>query len=851
MSVSKPLTLGLALALALSVQVNAEVLCDDAFDEQLRAVRKLTVKGQATDARVELAKARGMPMVAGCPAASVALALREVEILLKEGNLADADRLVHKIQQAPPESKRLAADLLHNVGMIAYNLGQFERARESYQQLEILDRQRGDLFNLATDIYNIATTYLADPPDGQMRDRAVSELRRALTAAKAAKHRDIEAQVHLELGKLSEGEEAVQHLEACRALATIPLDVTGCLGALAVARMSTDPLQAQQLVVETVELAEQAAKEGDPWPLIYRWSERMLVNWEVQPRDRAIAESLTALRHIEELREQQRDSIAQAGLFSLWAEAYHWLAGRLLSLGGDSPNRNDTHLAFIIEERYRARSLFDSLESAGVVPGSIVQRPIVQRPIVQGPIPQEPSTQEPSTQESNTVESGSVPAPEDVSSSESQEEQDLTLVQPAFPGLKDRRFASLADVEAHLAPDEAMLSFQVAPWKDVYGRFGGGSWLIAITRSGSRVYKLPGRRQISHKVKAHLGLLDQRDKVASELAAKLYEELVGPAIADLPPGIDKLITIPDGDLHLLPFGTLRASPETAPLAVTHQISMVPSATLWLRWTKSSTPIEKMSALILADPQLPEVAEVAGATITRDRPAQLEHALAEGEAVRTYMGSSSKLLSGAGASEAVLKQQLKASDNEFGLVHFAAHAVVDGNQPELSAVLLAADSERPADSSREDGSLQIWEIVDLSLEGRMIVLSACSSASGSVLKGEGVMSLARAFFQAGANTVVGSLWPLGDREALELFDEFYRHLTRGTSVREALQQAQKAMIAAGKPASAWAGVVVIGDGARVPVTARQRIWMAAWALAAIVLLVYGVLVSRRRRNVQAS
>ncbi len=825
MRVSRVSLLALSVGLAFSAQASDEVLCGPAVEDQLRTVRKLTVGGQVTRARVELGKARAMPAVADCPQLSVALDLREVEILIMEGNLADADRLVHRIQKEPLDSKRFEADLLHNVGMMAYNLGQFGRARESYQQLEILDRQSGDLFNMATDIYNIATTYLADPPDDPMRDRAISELRRALAAAEAAKHLEIQAQVHLELGKLSHGLEAVQHLETCRELARIPVDETGCLGALAVARASEDPGQAQRLMTEAMELAEQAAKDGDPWPLIYGWPDRMLVSWETQPRASAVTESLAALRDIEELRRKQKDLIVQAGLFSLWAEAYHWLVGRLLSLGGDSPDRKDIHLAFIIEERYRARSLFDSLESANVAPAS-----------------GEPASDEPAPSELEAAEA---------SAGRDQDEQDLASTQPAFPNLKDRRFASLADIESHLAPDEAMLSFQVAPWEDVYGRFGGGSWLIATTRSGSRAYQLPDRRQISHKVKAHLGLLKQRSKVADDLASKLYEELLEDAISDLPTGVDKLITIPDGDLHLLPFGTLRASPESPPLAITHQISMVPSATLWLRWTRSAATPERTSALILADPQLPEVTEVPGATVTRDRPAQLQHALAEGEAVKTYMGSSSKLLSGASASEASLKRQLQSLDNDFGLVHFAAHAVVDGNQPELSAVLLAADNERLAGSNREDGSLQIREIVDLALEGRMIVLSACSSASGSVLKGEGVMSLARAFFQAGANTVIGSLWPLGDREALELFDEFYRHLTQGRSVREALQRAQVAMIDAGKPATAWAGIVVIGDGARVPVTAHRPIWWAAWALAVIVLLIYGVLVARHRRGVQGS
>ena len=113
--------------------------------------------------------------------------------------------------------------------------------------------------------------------------------------------------------------------------------------------------------------------------------------------------------------------------------------------------------------------------------------------------------------------------------------------------------------------------------------------------------------------------------------------------------------------------------------------------------------------------------------------------------------------------------------DFGLLHFAAHAVADEERPERSAVLLAPGG------AAEDGLLQSREIVDLPLDGRVVVLSACRSAGGSVLRGEGVLSLARAFFQAGSPAVVGSLWPLRDDETATLFESFYRHLARGLSL----------------------------------------------------------------------
>jgi CHAT domain-containing protein len=165
--------------------------------------------------------------------------------------------------------------------------------------------------------------------------------------------------------------------------------------------------------------------------------------------------------------------------------------------------------------------------------------------------------------------------------------------------------------------------------------------------------------------------------------------------------------------------------------------------------------------------------------------------------------------GQDASESFLKTTDMSS---FGLVHFAAHAVIDQRSPERSAILLAPGSEK------EDGLLQAREIVALDFDERVVVLSACRSASGELLEGEGVVGLAHAFFQAGARAVVGSLWPIRDREAADLMEHLSAHLARGESVSKSLGAAQRALIEDGAPTAAWAGLVVLGDGDSVSVRA---------------------------------
>ena len=90
-----------------------------------------------------------------------------------------------------------------------------------------------------------------------------------------------------------------------------------------------------------------------------------------------------------------------------------------------------------------------------------------------------------------------------------------------------------------------------------------------------------------------------------------------------------------------------------------------------------------------------------------------------------------------------------------------------------------------------------------------------------------MSLARAFFVAGAQTVIGSLWPLRDDEAAALFEDFYRHLGEGAEVADALTAARRDRLMAGAPSAAWAGVVLFGNGELVPLPGGRRGWPWAW------------------------
>ncbi|MEM7481249.1 MAG: CHAT domain-containing protein [Acidobacteriota bacterium] len=408
--------------------------------------------------------------------------------------------------------------------------------------------------------------------------------------------------------------------------------------------------------------------------------------------------------------------------------------------------------------------------------------------------------------------------------------------------------ASLASVERELEEHEAMLSFQFSVERDVFGRSVGGSWVIVSTHDGSRAIRLEDRLKVEPPI-GDLVRLKRLDE-APEVLQLLHGQLLAKALATLPAAVEHLILVLDGELHRIPFEALRASPDpSASLVNRFRISYQPSATLWLKWR--TLPVEMkppLSVLALADPMLPVSDPVPGLKGLRGRPdcrdlPPLLHAREEGRQVLKSLGMG-RLWIGVDASEAALKAEPL---SEHSLIHFAAHACTLPSRPEASAILLAAGD------AQQDGHLRPADILELDNLPPMIVLAACRTADGRVVRGEGVMSLVRSFFEAGARVVVASQRDLPDYESSLIFSAVYRHLSEGLSVGEALQRVQRERIRAGAPSAGWGSLRVLGDadwvpfpgGISVPRESGHLEWILAIALA---LLAVGALVVlwRQRR-----
>jgi CHAT domain-containing protein len=139
--------------------------------------------------------------------------------------------------------------------------------------------------------------------------------------------------------------------------------------------------------------------------------------------------------------------------------------------------------------------------------------------------------------------------------------------------------------------------------------------------------------------------------------------------------------------------------------------------------------------------------------------------------------------------------------DYRIVHFATHGVLDAEHPERSGIALS------------DGFLRAGEIDRLDLPADLVVLSACETALGREIRGEGLVGLPRAFLHAGARRVLVSLWPVEDRATAELMRRFYREmLEKGRPPAAALRAAQDSLRRepGWEAPYFWAGFVLQGD-----------------------------------------
>jgi CHAT domain-containing protein len=308
-----------------------------------------------------------------------------------------------------------------------------------------------------------------------------------------------------------------------------------------------------------------------------------------------------------------------------------------------------------------------------------------------------------------------------------------------------------------------------------------------------------------------------RDSLWIGAARRAYAELVAPLGDD---GAGQLLVIPDGPLSHVPLEVLVPSGASQPWGADRRFTYGPSASVLLALARAPRPGGwERAVLAVGNPAVGAAASAPAASgAGRSEPlasgdegavrgpedplAPLPYAEEEARAIRDlFRDAGADLLVG---PEATLARWQASRPARYRYLHFAAHAVVSDRQPERTGLVLA------------DGDLDLAAIHRLALNSELVTLSACETALGRRVRGEGVIGLPHAFLAGGARGVVVTLWRVADRSTADFMREFYEELHAAQTPADGLLAVRRRWIMAGGPRTHpyyWAPFVVVGAVAR--------------------------------------
>ena len=638
------------------------------------------------------------------------------------------------------EARGLLLDALHDMGRLHLTLGDPLSAEAYFEEA----------IELASDIglEQAITVNLLSLGDLQLRrerlKEAIAMFRQALDRSSKAGELNYQAESLLRLSVAHRKQqryqqadaEARQALELAIRTEAKPVAAEAWFAIAEVARADGDLGAA----VEAYSKAQAvSAGDTDPellWQIHYGRAQALIQQGK---RLAAVSELEAAVKVIEAVRARIREDRFKAGYVQDKYKVYVELVRLQLELG-KIPD------AFSTAERLRARSFLEQLESAGPVELSdedqrqeYALRERVRQLHSALQVEQKIPPRERRQMAIDTFSSELLTAQNDYQAF-------LDDMQGRYVMSHAVRVPDIGEVQSRLRPREALLEYVI----------GDGQVMIFVLKQSRLEALSVDLRQIDLVAKVSL-VRELIQQPASghwwAPAASLSGSLLDPVFAN---GIleetDHLYLVPHGILNYLPFALLplNASDDQSVVMERFTLSYLPAAATLVQ--QGGEAVASQSLLAMAPAR-----------------SRLEHALLEARSITEMYRHPAKLLSGNAATESAFKDQAGA----YGLLHLSTHGYFNSANPLLSGLELEPDDEN-------DGLLEVHEILRLSLDARLVTLSACETGLGGgyfnqIPAGDEFVGLTRAFLLAGSRSVLATLWPVDDRSTVDLMEGFYQRL----------------------------------------------------------------------------
>jgi CHAT domain-containing protein len=528
------------------------------------------------------------------------------------------------------------------------------------------------------------------------------------------------------------------------------------------------------------------------------------------------------LQILESLRARIAGAEARSSYFAAAQRNFEFYIDLLMQMHAEHPDQALDATALQVSERARARSLLDMLVEAhadihqGADPQLLGREKLLQQRLRARSEYQVRLLSESHTRAQEAAVASELQA---LTVEYEETEARIRATSPRYAALTQPEPLDLKQIQEQvLDPDTLLLEYSLGEER---------SYLWAVTDTTLASFVLPKRAEIERAARRVHELLTVRnlhpkgeDGMKAEArvararaqypvaASRLSEMVLGPVASLL--GQKRLLIASDGALQYIPFAVLPFPGRHgggSPLVVESEILTAPSASTMavVRRDLAGRQSALKTVAVLADPvfdrQDPRVPghpqilhssqKEEPSSNTRGLPMDLERSWAEVRSVESG-GDIPRLPFSRREADAIISHappgsSFKAVDfrasratatgpelAQYRIVHFATHGVLDSRNPALSGIVLSLVDRQ---GKPVDGFLRLWDIYNLRLPIDLVVLSACQTALGKEIKGEGLVGLTRGFMYAGAARVVASLWQVDDVATAELMSLFYRGILK--------------------------------------------------------------------------
>ena len=383
---------------------------------------------------------------------------------------------------------------------------------------------------------------------------------------------------------------------------------------------------------------------------------------------------------------------------------------------------------------------------------------------------------------------------------------------PKYYGLKYKsRVISAAELKKELKVNQSVFSYLVTE---------DAIYLTVLAQNKDAFYKFKFNETLKNTISDFYRQLSKPnidDRTAySNNSHLIYNAILEPALKNAK--FSDIVILADDVLNYLPFDVLQtdAKKERSYLISNYSISYASSATLLQEQNEIS--IKSSNKLMVFAPHFNET--VSKANKQRFDMGPLVYNGEEAKNISAYFKA--RIYDGKQASIANFKKDLR----DYNLIHFATHASANDEFPDYSYLAFENYTENA-------NLLYVKDLYNYQIDADMVTLSACQTGFGKLQKGEGMLSLARAFNYAGVPSIVTTLWKINDQSTSEIMKFFYKNLSDGLSKKEALRQAKLSYLNANDDALLrhpyyWSGIVMTGN--TMPLKTTNYVF---WAISILV------------------